>query len=67
MFSIIEVLGAVALPGEAPPREGLYLIKALRVRSVRGRCGGSEDASGDDVNILIIIGFRIIVLVIMAL
>ena len=67
MFSIIEVLGAVAPRGEAPPRGGLYLIKSLRVRSVRGRCCGSEDASGDDVNILIIIGFHIIILVIMAL
>ena len=67
MFSIVEVLGSVAPRGGAPPRGGLYLIKALRVCSVRGRCGGSKDACGEDANIMTIIIFRIIILVIMAL
>ena len=31
MFSIVEVLGAVAPRGEAPPRGGLYLIQGAGV------------------------------------
>ena len=61
MYSIVEMWGAV------PSRGGLDLIQAPRVQSVRGRCCGSKDAGGDDVNIMIIINFRIIVLVIMEL
>ena len=45
---------------------GLYLIKALRVRSARGRCCGSQAAGGDDVSITIIIILREVIVVSMA-
>ena len=67
MFSIVEVLGACAPQGKTPSSGGLYLIRALRVRSVRGRCCLSEDASSDDVNIMIIIVFREVIVVCMPL
>ena len=65
MFSRIVVGVRAAGKGSAP--RGLYLIKALCVRIIHGRCCGSKDAGGDDVNIMTIIIFRIIILVIMAL
>ena len=65
MFSSI-VVGVRAPWGKAPSRGGLYLIKALCVRIVHGRCCGSKDASGD-VIIMTIIILRKIVVVSMAL
>ena len=66
IFSSI-VMGVRAPWGKAPSRGGLHLIKALCVRIVHGRCCGSKDAGGDDVNIMIIIIFREVIVVSMAL
>jgi len=66
MFSNV-VVSVRAPQGKARSRGGLYLIKALRVRIVHGRSCGSKVASGDDVNIMIIIIIREVIVVSMAL